>query len=337
MRTKPSHERPSRHPLAEVSRLSLALLLTLPLLLGLGCGSVAVWAAPDKKAQPETSAAARAANQAFWEAFHAGHYQAIPEVLDKLEAVYLANPRDPETTAHIGFAHTWRLAESARQERLSPTITDDIVVGHKYFAEAVRLEPRDVRYQGFLASLELAEGSVHGDEKLTRRGYYDLLAASDAWPEFNLFTAGYALGRLPYTDAKFADAVEYQWRTLDLCANEKVDRHDLDYGRFMALETTQGKQRVCWNSWIAPHNFEGFFLNMGDMLVKQGDVAAARRVYAQARHSRTYDAWAFKDLLDERIRDAEANVNVFRNPARGEPRRTPMATSAFACGACHQN
>lgn len=336
MRTELKHERHPRPLLARIVRPSLPLLLS-PLLLALGCGSVAVWAAPEKKPQPERSEGAKAANQAFWEAFHAGHYQAIPEVLDKLEAVYLQNPRDPETTAHIGFVHTWRLAESARQERPSPTVTDDIVVAHKYFSEAVRLEPRDVRYQGFLASLELAEGSVHGDEKLKRRGYYDLLAASDAWPEFNLFTAGYSLSRLPYTDSKFADAVEYQWQTLDLCVNEKVDRQNLDYRRYMALETTQGKKRVCWNSWIAPHNLEGFFLNMGDMLVKQGDVAAARRVYAQARHSRTYDAWAYKDVLEDRIRGAEVNVNVFRNPVLGEKLRTPMVTSAFACGGCHQN
>jgi hypothetical protein len=334
MRTKLSHEHERRPSPTTVRRLSLPLLLSV---LGLGCGSVAVWAAPDKKAAPESSAAARAANQAFWEAFHAGHYQEIPEVLDKLEAVYLKNPGDPVTTAHIGFAHTWRLAESARQEHPSPTVTDDIVVGRKYFSEAVRLDPRDARYQGFLASLELAEGSVHGDEKLKRRGYYDLLAASDAWPEFNLFTAGYSLGRLPHDDAKYADAVEYQWKTLDLCVNAKVDRRNLDYARYMPLETTQGQKRVCWNSWIAPHNLEGFFLNMGDMLVKQGDVVTARRVYAQARYSRTYDAWAFKDVLDERIRDADVNVDVFRNPARGEKVHTPMGTSAFACGACHQS
>jgi hypothetical protein len=56
-------------------------------------------------------------------------------------------------------------------------------------------------------------------------------------------------------------------------------------------ETQTGKKRPCSNSWIAPHNFEGFFLNMGGMIVKQGDTATARRVYANARLSKTYDAW----------------------------------------------
>ncbi len=90
--------------------------------------------------------------------------------------------------------------------------------------------------------MELAEGAVHGDEKLLRRGYFDLLAAIDGWPEFNLFTAGYVLSRLPVTDRKYAEAVDYQWRNLDVCVGEKVDRRTAEYAKYMALETA-GRSR----------------------------------------------------------------------------------------------
>jgi hypothetical protein len=66
------------------------------------------------------------------------------------------------------------------------------------------------------------------------------------------------------------NAVDHKWQNLDACVEEKVDRHTVQYDKFMAREATAGRKRVCWNSWIAPHNFEGFFLNMGDMLVKAG-------------------------------------------------------------------
>jgi hypothetical protein len=115
------------------------------------------------------------------------------------------NPRDAETAAHIGFSHVWRLSEQARLETQSATITDEIVLARKYFSEAMRLAPDYERFKGFLAGMELAEGSVHGDEKLTRRGYFDLIKAKEGWPEFNLFTAGYILSRLPFTDSKYAD------------------------------------------------------------------------------------------------------------------------------------
>jgi hypothetical protein len=162
--------------------------------------------------------------------------------------------------------------------------------------------------------------------------------AVSAWPEFNLFTAGYVMSNLPHTDDKYADAVGYQWETLDKCAGETVDRKTAAYAKYMPLETTQGRKRVCWNSWIAPHNFEGFFLNMGDMLVKKGDPATARNVYSQAKLGKTYASWPYRDVLERRIGEAEANVLIFQKPAPKSAKANVrmMGDSAFSCMACHQ-
>ncbi len=51
-----------------------------------------------------------------------------------------------------GWLHIWRLAESARQEALSPAITDDAVLARKFFQEAVALNPSEARYLGFLGA-----------------------------------------------------------------------------------------------------------------------------------------------------------------------------------------
>ncbi len=297
---------------------------------------MAIWLAPRKTPTANMSEKAKQANAKFWDAFHGGRYEELPQVLNALTAAYLENPRDAQTAAHIGFSHIWRLSEHARLDTQSATITDELVLARKYFSEAVRLAPNDERFKGFLASMELAEGSVHDDEKLKRRGYFDLMKAKDGWREFNLFTAGYAMSRLPFTDGKYADAVNYEWQNLDVCVDEKVDRRTAEYGKYMAKETTTGKKRACWNSWIAPHNFEGFFLNMGDMIVKQGDPATARRVYADARLSKTYSAWPFRHVLDDRIAQADENVALFRMERPGEKTRTMMVSSTFACTGCHQ-
>lgn len=298
--------------------------------------SIAVALAPEKSADTSQSELAKSANAKFWDAFHGGRYDDIPVVLEALTAAYLQNPRDTEAAAHIAFTHVWALNEGARRETRSATATDGIVLSRKFFAEASRLAPEDQRYKGFLAGMELAEGSVHGDEKLSRRGYFNLMEAIEGWPEFNLFTAGYVLSRLPHTDEKFAQAVDYQWQDLDACAGEAVDRRTAKYDQYMAKETTTGVKRACWNSWIAPHNFEGFFLNMGDMLVKQGDPALARLVYANARLSKTYASWPFKSVLEDRMAQAEQNVELFRSAPPGEKTRTIMIKSTFACVACHQ-
>ena len=274
----------------------------------------AVYSAPQKQRSSVVSEESKAANAIFWETLHSGRYDDIPKVLDALTAVYLQNPEDAETAAHIGFTHMWRIGERARNENVSPTITDDLVIAHKYFSEAVRMIPDDARLKGFLASAVLGEAQIHGDEKLTRRGYFDLMDAKKAFPEFNLFTAGYVLSDLPCTDSKFHDAVEYQWQTLDLLAEEPFDRKTVSMAKYLYKETKVGPKRVLWNSWIAPHNWEGFFLNMGDMIVKQGDVATARSIYGNARLSKTYSSWPYREVLEARIAQAEENVARFRSP-----------------------
>jgi hypothetical protein len=301
-----------------------------------GCSAVAVATAPAKRAVADESPAAKDADSTFWATLHAGRYDDIAPALDKLEGAYLAHPEDPRTAAHIGFLHIWRISERARKAELSPTITDDMMLARRYFDEAVALDPSDARFRGFLAATTLAEGKLHHDERLTRRGFFAMKDAVDAWPEFNLFTRGYTMSGLPYDDARYADAVADQWTTLDVCADGvRVDRRTADFSPYMRLEKREGPKRACWNSWIAPHNFEGFFLNMGDMLVKAGEPATARNVYAQAKLAKEYAEWPYRDLLDRRIEQAEANVALFRSPGADRERRM-MVESAFSCTGCHQ-
>jgi hypothetical protein len=303
----------------------------------LGCASLAIATAPEKVALNDDSAGAKAADSVFWETLHGGRYEQIGAALERLEGAYLAHPNDPRTAAHIGFLHIWRVSESARVENVSPTITDDIALARRYFDEAIRLDPQEARYRGFLAATMLAEGKIHGDERLTRRGFFEMKDAVGAWPEFNLFTRGYSMSRLPFDEPRYADAVEDQWSLLDACTDgERVDRKTADFAPYMHLETRAGWKRVCWNSWIAPHNFEGFLLNMGDMIVKAGDPAAARNVYAQARLAKEYSSWPYRDVLERRIAQADENVAMFRAPTRGDKDRRIMIETRFACMGCHQ-
>ncbi len=271
----------------------------------------------------------------FWQTLHSGAYHQLPHAIEVLTRAYVATPGDAVTASHVGWLHIWRMAEASRVDSAPASITDDIVLSRKYFQEAVALDPSDARKLGFLGGSMVAEGTVDRNEKLIRRGYFTMRDAIEAWPEFNLFTAGYVMSRTPSGSSRFREALEWQWRTLDLCAEARIDRENPDYRRAMALETHHGPKRACWNSWIAPYNFEGFFLNMGDMLVKSGDWTTAQKVYAIARLSRSYAAWPYRSVLEERIRQARENVAVF-NAAGAGGRTGLMIRSAFACVACHQ-
>jgi hypothetical protein len=296
---------------------------------------IAVRMAPKKQAAKSRSEAALKADEIFWQTFHNGEYEKIQNALDVLTAAYLDTPTDAVTAAHIAWLHNWRIAERTRMASVSATITDDTLIARRYFQEAVTLDSSDARTLGFLAGPTVAEGKIHQDEKLTRQGYYMLLDAIKAWPEFNLFTAGYVMSRLPADSLQFREGLEWQWRALDECIDGKLDRANPDYSPYMAKETREGKKRACWNSWIAPHNLEGFFLNMGDMLVKAGDWQTAQKIYANAKLLKEYPSWKYQAVLDERIKQAQDNVPLFNAPNE-TPKARIMINSEFSCMACHQ-
>ncbi len=291
--------------------------------------------APKKQAAKSRSEAALKADELFWQTFHNGEYEKISRALNALTAAYLQTPGDAKTAAHIGFLHNWRVAERNRLDLVPPTITDDIILSRRYFQEAVKLDPSDARYLGFLADSILLEGNVHKDDQLTRVGNVMLLKAIKAWPEFNLFSGGFVMSRLPSDTSWFREGLEWQWRSIDDCNEEKIDRANPNLSKYMIKETKEGKKRVCWNSWIAPHNFEGFFLNMGDMLVKSGDWQTAQKIYANAKLSHEYASWKYQSILEDRINQAQNNVALFK--AKNEtPKARIMINSEFACMACHR-
>jgi hypothetical protein len=119
------------------------------------------------------------------------------------------------------------------------------------------------------------------------------------------------MSRLPADSPRFKEGLEWEWRNLDVCVGERIDRTNPDYSKYLALETKQGPKRACWNSRIAPHNLEGFFLNMGDMLVKSGNWQKAQKIYANAKRLPDYATWRFDQVLETRIAQAQENVMAF--------------------------
>lgn len=301
-----------------------------------GCAYVAEHSAPEKQAVTSRKPDALKADELFWSTLHGAQYDQISAALEVETAAYLQSPNDAVTAAHVGWLHIWRISERRRLASVPATITDDSTLSRQYFEQAVTLNPGEARYLGFLASATLAEGNIHHDERETRHGYFLLLDSVKAWPEFNLFTAGYVMSSQPAKSERFKQALDWQWQTLDVCVGEKVDRKTAAYAKYMKLETDKGTKRVCWNSWIAPHNFEGFFLNMGDMQVKAGDWQLGQQLYANAKLSPTYAQWNYRQVLEDRIRDAQLNVAAFNTPQGAANGNPMMGSSTFACVACHQ-
>lgn len=300
------------------------------------CEQIAVFSTPKKQSIPSHSKLASQSEEYFWKTLHQGDYKNIPSADKLLMAAYLQNPNDPNIAAHLGFLHIWKVTERGREKTIPPEIVNEIVLARKYFGDAVELNSDDARYLGFYGDSQLVEGKIFHNPREQTRGYFTLKKAIRDWPQFNYFTAGYVMSVLPADSKHFQEALEWQWATLDLCAGEKVNRIHPDFSLYMKKETQQGPERACWNSWIAPYNFEGFFLNMGDMLVKNGNWQAANQIYHNAKLAKNYTTWPYRGVLENRITYAKENISNFQKETVETPNKTLLFNSGYACVACHQ-
>jgi hypothetical protein len=276
------------------------------------------------------------ARQTFWDAFYASDYGALDRVTFLLTAAYLENPRDPELTLLLAHAHLWRVSERRRLAEPDPTVTDHLALAEAYFEEAYRLAPDDHRIVGWLGSVRMPLGGLRQDSVLAREGYDLLEEAVRRYPEFNHFTAGFSLGGLPADDPRFEAALGHLWANVDACSGVRAgDALDDASVYDLAVRTDVS----CGNTAKAPHNYEGFMLTLGDLLVKAGDPDRARAVYGRARLSPAYDEWPYRDKLEQRVLSADEAAALFaqaRAPDSDVEEPEILFGSAYSCAACHQ-
>lgn len=285
-----------------------------------------------------TSEMSQFANSYFWENFHDANYEKVDSIIFYLMAAYHENKNDLPTVAHLGFSHIWKMSEMTRLSEIDPRIIDDAVLSQKYFGEAYRLNPEDPRILGFLADLKMTNGSISKDYKLSRQGFFDGQKSINQWSSFNYFTIGYLLSNSNKEEKMFQKALEWQWKTLDDCYCEKFDRENPSIKKYLEMEQTETnikRKRACWNSWVAPHNVEGFYLNMGDMLVKSGDWEKGIKIYNLAKQVPQYNTWVHKDFLERRITNAEQNAINFNTKGKTDDDIMLVSTS-ISCAICHQ-
>lgn len=286
---------------------------------------------------------ATTANDYFWRQFHQGNYDSIPVVLDKLTAAYIDNPNDIRTVNHLAFTHMWALSERQNGGR-SPRVIEHATLAQKYFGESYMMNPKDTRMLSFLSSAKMSNGAICGDQRLRMDGYLNGQKAIREWENFSSFSLAYTLSRLPAEDEKFKEALALM-KTLAERHARNFDASSTDTQKQISeirllTDSDQSQDRVFHNSWIAPHNVEGFFMAYGDMLVKSGNWKEAISVYKLSQFVQQYSDWEYKDVLEKRITNAERNVALFGEAvARGERIGVDdaiLVETGIACRSCHQ-
>jgi tetratricopeptide (TPR) repeat protein len=306
-----------------------------------GCSFLATTFTKKRTISDKQTELSKNADKYFWDNFHQGNYDSIPKIVELLNSVLQESPNDFKTTLHLGFVHVWALGERQRQQNLKPDITEQIILSKKYFSEAFNMNPHDPRILGFLADMLLAEGTIFNNKKQQTEGYFKGLKAIKQWPQFNKFALGYVFSNLDKSDKNFQKGLNWQYETIDDCACKKNSKNTDYKSTIQKIKNSKDSKilRACWNTWIAPHNWEGFCLNWGDMLVKNGEVEEAIKIYNLAKESDTYKEWPFISELEYRIKNAKQNQIDFNKPIDNlnfKNQNVIMFNSKISCGGCHK-
>jgi hypothetical protein len=91
---------------------------------------------------------------------------------------------------------------------------------------------------------------------------------------------------------------------------------------------------ICNNAGMAPHNFEGTLLLLGDIYAKGGRLANAEIWYSLAQATGRRTGYRYQAIIDERIATAAARVALYQD---ADPGNDPplIGGGGASCIYCH--
>ncbi len=193
----------------------------------------------------------------------------------------------------------------------------------------------DDHLPGYLGITTVHAGQMSGNASIVAQGDQMLDYAVYQFPEFNNFNRWAAHNSDPKASSSYQKALDSLWQGLDACVGGKIDRTNPDVGSYLNLQTSVGRKKACWSEGdLAPHSFEGYMLNLGNALVKNGQVDAARVIYANARYAKNYEAWPYRQVLETiAASDLEARAALYADGnAANDP---PLGVPNRSCVYCH--
>jgi len=288
-----------------------------------GEGSVYDW-----KSKEDTEGTA-----AFWTAMRAGRYEDIPQVIELLEADLSTVP-DPSWVAHIRWrVSVWQLAEMSR---LSAPLSDPEMYGLvmeslSLLESSWALNPEDDRYFCFQGAHLLSMSREMQDEELAAEAIAAVETMLDLVPWYANDCILLAYSEEELGSDTFNQAVAAVWGSAEQSLGEKLDRNNPDASGVIDRNPIEFE---AWESCMTVSSiWEGLWLRSGDVLLKNGDLEAAR-VFYQNGTLRDYEAWPLYPIFDERIAGLSERSALYRD---SDPNNDPpLGEPAWSCGMCHR-
>jgi tetratricopeptide (TPR) repeat protein len=178
---------------------------------------------------------------------------------------------------------------------------------------AIALIPDDPRIPGWLGTVRVGMARAMNNPTILQTAIDDMIAAADAFPEFNNASLAIAFSKLPLD-------TPYPQMAID---------------RLLAIAECAADESVCQNTTKVPHNNEGALMLFGDVYARVGDKTSALYYYDLALTSPDAATWTYATVAREEFIDAiDERIARFLDD---DPDNDPQFFSEgrYACVGCH--
>ena len=254
-------------------------------------------------------------------------------------------PTIPHFMRFLGQHTFGTMAKYMRDPNLNlGALQQDLPLAVNYFGTALELDYygrhligyiNDDHLPGYLGITTVHLGQQGNDPDLIAKGDQMLDFAAYQFPEFNNFNRWAAHNTDPKDSDSYKKALDSLWQALDTCAGTTIDRSNPDLKPYLYLQTATGRKKACWSEGtLAPHSFEGFMLNLGNGLVKAGQVEAAKVIFANARYADHYSDWPYRKYLEE-VANSDLNARAALYADGNSLNDPPLGIPNRGCSYCH--
>ncbi len=303
-------------------------------MIGLTAALVLVGCHADKSTgvDAQATADAAAAEAELFTAMNTDNFAALPDIVGKLSDLRDRAPTNYRNEFIFGAANFWWIAEAGRPDAtVSPLFVISLSIPNilSAFPDVIQNDPTK---NGPGASALLgAFLSDAGFDKVTGSALVD--TAAKYAPQVGLFQKMHIRRFAAADDSTTAISVDWGFKWWEYCLGAPIDRNNPDFtGKVQP--PTEGPKGFCWGSARVPHGFEGSWMIFGDLLVKSGNLVAARRAYLNAQLGVNYSRWKYKPELEQRL--ASDLLARYATYASHDPANwATIGNPAHGCTQCH--
>ena len=267
----------------------------------------------------------------LFEAMNKDNFSSAGDIVGELNDLRDRNPTNYRNTFIFGAANFWWIAEAGRSDAgVEPLLIISLAIPNilSAFSDVVQNDPKGA--PGASALL----GAFLSDAGFDRKAGSALVdSAAKYAPHVGLFQQMWIRRSAAADDSTTAQSVEHGFKWWEWCLGAPIDRNNPDFtGK--VKPPTDGPYGFCWGSARVPHGYEGSWMILGDLLVKSGNLKAARRAYENARLGVNYSRWKHKDDLEQRL--ASDLAQRYATYASHDPANwAPIGNTTYGCTQCH--